>query len=74
MTGRLLDALRVVPPALGRHLGTQFGIEAPDLASLRTIYRRRRTLFEQQDLACAVLGFHTFTKARRRTLVRAINA
>ena len=31
MTGRLLEALRLVPPALWRHLGTQFDIEAPDL-------------------------------------------
>ena len=30
MTGRLLEALRMVPPVLWRHLGTQFGIEAPD--------------------------------------------
>lgn len=45
--------------ANGYHLGAQFDIEAPDLASLRTMYRRRRTLFEHQDLGCAVLGFHT---------------
>jgi hypothetical protein len=74
MTGRLVDALRVVPPALWRHLGAQFEIKPPDLASLRTMYRRRRTLFEQQDLACAVLGFHDLTEAQRRALVRAINA
>jgi hypothetical protein len=40
MTGRLLEALRVVPPALWRHLGAQFDIEAPDPASLRTMYRQ----------------------------------
>ena len=74
MTGRLLEALRMVPPMLWRHLGAQFEIEAPDLASLRTMYRRRRTLFEQQDLACAVLGFHSISEARRRALIRAINA
>ena len=74
MTGRLLEALRVVPPALWRHLGTQFGIEPPELASLRTMYRRRRMLFEHQDLACAVLGFHALTEAQRRVLVRPINA
>jgi uncharacterized protein DUF4158 len=74
MTGRLLEALRMVPPALWRHLGAQFEIDAPDLASLRTMYRRRRTLFEQQDLACSVLGFHDVTEAQRRALVRAINA
>ena len=74
MTGRLLEALRVVPQALWRHLGTQFGIEARELASLRTMYRRRRTLFEHQDLACAVLDFHAVTETQRRALVRAINA
>ena len=74
MTGRLLEALRVVPQALWRHLGTQFGIEARELASLRTMYRRRRTLFEHQDLACAVLDFHAVTETQRRALVRVINA
>jgi hypothetical protein len=49
ITGRFLEALRMVPPALWRHLGAQFEIDAPDLASLRTMYRRRRTLFEQQE-------------------------
>ena len=38
------------------------------------MYRRRRTLFEQQDLACTVLEFHSLTEAQRRALVRAINA
>jgi hypothetical protein len=74
MTGRLLEALRMVPPVLWRLLGAQFDIEAPDLASLRTMYRRRRTLFEHQDLVCGVLGFHSISEARRRALVRAINA
>jgi hypothetical protein len=74
MTGRLLEALRMVPPALWRHLGAQFEIDAPDLASLRTMYRRRRTSFEQQDLACSVLGFHDITEAQRRALIRATNA
>jgi hypothetical protein len=31
-------------------------------------------LFEQQDLACSVLGFHDVTEAQRRALIRAINA
>ena len=35
MSGRLLDAVRIVPPALWKHLGCQFGEQAPDLASLR---------------------------------------
>ena len=44
MSGRLLDALRIVPAMLWRHLGEQFAAAAPDLASLRAMYRRRRTL------------------------------
>ena len=56
MSGRLLEALRIVPAMLWRHLGEQFAA-APDLASLRAMYRRRRTLFEHQGLACETLGF-----------------
>ena len=36
MSGRPLDAVGAVPPALWRHLGTQFAVTAPDLASLRS--------------------------------------
>jgi hypothetical protein len=53
MTGRVLDAVRIVPPALWKHLGNQFGEQGPDLASLRAMYRRHRTLFDHQDLARA---------------------
>jgi hypothetical protein len=41
MRGRLLDVVRIVPP-LWRHLGERLGVAAPDLASLRAMYRRRR--------------------------------
>jgi para-nitrobenzyl esterase len=37
MSGRLLDAVRMVPPVLWRHLGARFGVAAPDLASLRAM-------------------------------------
>jgi hypothetical protein len=53
MSGRLLDAFRIVPANLWRHLGVQFAVEAPDLASLRALYRRGNTLFEHQQLACS---------------------
>ena len=71
MSGRLLDALRIVPAMLWRHLGEQFAA-APDLASLRAMYRRRRTLFEHQGLACETLGFHWLSEPRRRALVRVL--
>jgi TnpA family transposase len=72
MSGRLLDSVRIVPPALWRHLGEQFGVQAPDLASLRGMYRRHRTVYEHQELACTALGFHPLTEARRRALVYAL--
>ena len=72
MSGRVLDAVRIVPSALWRHLGDQFGVQAPDLASLRAMYRRHRMLYEHQELACTALGFHPLTEARRRALVYAL--
>ncbi len=72
MTGRLMEAVRMVPPALWRHLGQQFEVAAPTLASLRAMYRRRRTLFEHQELACETLGFHWLSQAQRRALMRVL--
>ena len=57
MSGSLLDAVRMVPPVLWRHLGARFGVAAPDLASLRAMYRRAPTLIEDQQIACDALGF-----------------
>lgn len=70
MSGRSLDASRIVPPALWRHLGAVLGCEVPQLASLRALYRRRSTLFEHQQLACEVLGFRALREHQRRYLVR----
>lgn len=64
--------MHIVPTVLWRHLGEQFKVAAPDLASLRAMYRRRRTLFEHQDQACEVLGFRPITELQRRALVRAL--
>src|ERR1039458_4403026 len=72
MTGRLLEAVRIVPPALWRHLGEQLGVAAPDLASLRSMYQRRRSLFEHQEVACETLGFHWLSDAQRRAVGRVL--
>ena len=69
MSGRLLDGFRIVPGSLWRYLGAQFNVEAPDLASLRALYRRGNTFFEQQQLACQALGFRGMTEHQRRYLV-----
>jgi hypothetical protein len=72
MSGRLLDAVRMVPPLLWRHLGARFGVTAPDLASLRAMCRRAPTLIEHQQPACEALGFQWLTGHHRRTLVRVL--
>ena len=72
MSGRLLDAVRIVPPALWRHLGTKFAMAAPDLASLRAMYRRAPTLIEHQQLACEVLSLRWLSEPQRRALVYAL--
>ena len=70
MSGRLLSTFRVVPPALWRHLGNELGIDAPEIASLRAMYGRDRTLFDHQQVACTTLGFRWMSKHQRRALVR----
>jgi len=70
MSGRLLNTFRVVPPALWRHLGNELGIDAPEVASLRAMYGRDRTLFDHQQVACTTLGFRWMSKHQRRALVR----
>ena len=72
MCGRPLDAFRVVPPPLWRHLGTVLNCDVPEIASLRALYRRRSTLFEHQQLACQVLGFRPMREHQRRYLVRVL--
>ena len=66
MSGRLLDAVRVVPPLLWRHLVERSCVAAPDLASLRVMYRRAPTLIEHQQVACDALGFQWMSDHYRR--------
>lgn len=70
MSGRPVNSVRNVPSALLRHLGQTLGIQTPDLASLRALYARGRTLFDHQQQACEVLGFVWMTEHQRRALVR----
>ena len=72
LSGRLLDAVHIVPATLWRHLGEELGVAAPELASLRALYGRGRTLFDHQQLACDVMGFRWMSEHQRRALVRAL--
>ncbi|MGA8379544.1 MAG: hypothetical protein WB710_00260, partial [Stellaceae bacterium] len=47
---------RCIPPGVLEHLGRQLGCAPPRIASIRALYRRRRTLFEHQAEALAALG------------------
>jgi hypothetical protein len=51
-------------------LSTELGIDAPELASLRSMYGRGRTLFDHQQVACESLGFRWMSEHQRRALVR----
>ena len=73
MCGQPLAAVGAVPPTLWRHLGAQFQVTAPDLASLRVMYRRLSTLYEHQELACELLGFRDASDTQRRALVRVLH-
>src|SRR5260221_13589954 len=68
MGGGGLDVVCTGPAVLWRHLGEQFNVAAPGLASLRAMYGRGSTLFEHQQLACEGLGFHWLSQAQRRAL------
>ena len=70
MSGRLLSSFRVVPANLWRHLGNELNIDAPEIASLRAMYGRDRTLFDHQQVACTTLGFRWMSEYQRRALVR----
>jgi hypothetical protein len=69
MTGRTLDPFEPVPPKLLAHLGQELRLSTPELTSLRVLYRRGRTLFDQQLWAARVLGFQPLAERQQRVLL-----
>jgi hypothetical protein len=65
---RRRPALGIYPAILLRHLGRQFVQKAPDLATLRTLYRRSQTLYEHQRWAIEFLGLRKFDEGIERRL------
>jgi len=57
MTGSTLDALDYVPHAVLEHVGRQLNMPAPELTTLRALYRRGRTLFDHQTWVCEHCDF-----------------
>ena len=68
VAGRAFDAYEVVPRALLAHLGRQVEQEAPNIASLRSLYRRRDTLNQHQQWAREYLGLDYPTDHQMRML------
>lgn len=56
MTGATLETFDHIPREVLAHTGRQLALSAPELATLRALYRRRPTLFEHQSWACAYAG------------------
>ena len=68
LTGAPLNSVEMIPPQVLTHIGAELGIAPPRLASIRALYRRRRTLFEHQDAAKQALGLHDLTPHGERAL------
>jgi hypothetical protein len=56
MTGGTLNSVEIIPPGVLEHLGRQLGYAPPRIASIRALYRRRRTLFDHQAATLDALG------------------
>ena len=69
MTGGTLNSVEIIPPGVLEHLGRQLGFAPPRLASIRALYRRRRTLFDHQTAALAALGRTEPSERAERGLV-----
>jgi hypothetical protein len=65
-TGRPLNSVEIVPVSVLEYLGR---CTPPRITSIRTLYRRRRTLFDHQQVAVDVLGLDTLGKHAKRGLV-----
>ena len=74
MTGTTLRSLEYVPAVVLRHLGRQFKQPVPDIATLRTLYRRRRTRFEHQRWAIQQWGLREFDSAIEQRLTEHLHS
>lgn len=68
MTGRSLNSVELVPPSILEIIGEEIGCAVPRIASIRALYRRRRTLFDHQSGARKLLGRIDFSAYGERAL------
>ncbi len=72
LSGRSLNALRVVPVSLWAHLGKELGVRPPEIASLKAMYARGKTFYDHRQLAQQTLGFRLPTDHQSRAFALAL--
>lgn len=73
LTGLALGSVAYVPTAVLHHLGRQFRGPAPDLATLRALYRREATRFEHHRWAIEYSGLMKRDERGQASLVRELH-
>lgn len=73
-SGRPMDRFTTLPKALLQHVGEALNIRAPTIASLRSIYARRQTLYEHQLWLKGYLGHKDVDQAASDQLVAHLSA
>jgi len=69
MAGCAVSSFKVVPRKLLHHIGQQLGEDAPSIASVRSLYKkRRRTLYEHQAWAIQQLDLADMSERQERML------
>ncbi|SEP71958.1 Transposase and inactivated derivatives, TnpA family [Solimonas aquatica] len=69
LTGCKLERLDVVPKPILQLLASQFGLRAPQIGSLKVLYRRRQTLWAQQAWVMDRLGFRSHERREELQLM-----
>lgn len=67
-TGRSLDVIKIVPPALLKYIGEELRVRPFSIGSLRAMYKRGRTLYDHQQWAKTHLQLEAFNQQHRGTL------
>ena len=69
-----MDAFDYVPRPVLEHLSRQLGMPAPELTTLRALYRRQMPLFLHQRWACEHAGFRWHAAAAIAKVIDALVA
>lgn len=74
LSGGRLNSFNTLPRPLLKFVGDQLGLEAPSIASIRGIYKRKNTRIQHQAWAMTYLGIQAITKRQEAMLLAAMRA